>query len=269
MTNKQLYVIGTCHVDLKGPKRLEALLREISPDIIALEFHKDREISLKKKKGFLDREDKEMEEILKKSGIPLTPKQKKIILEISRKFNSLTGYEFTTSRNYADTHPDSRLEYIDLSVFRKGFQEFKEVFSGLMSEEFSEIIRDPNARKYFLDRISEGKNAFLQFCVESTDEMYGKMGELSEEYRQASDPEVLKMAKKELTSSEFQAFKQIYNPKRDEAMAKRIAQIYDNGSHNLVAIVGLAHVPGLNAKISDLNPTIITLADWNNFLKLR
>ena len=46
-------------------------------------------------------------------------------------------------------------------------------------------------------------------------------------------------------------------------MSRRIRELYDEDS-KLVAVVGLAHLPGIMTKIEDLNPKVITLAEYDS-----
>jgi len=265
MANKNLYLIGTVHIDLKGPARLEGLLKHIAPDIVALEFHKDRESLIEqRKRASPEEEEKEADEIFKEVGLSLTLAQKQVMLECGRDLNSVIGYEFSVSRNYINSNPKSRLEYIDISVFENGVQEFKEGSIAAMKGILAEIAQEPELREQFLEMLSKGKDAFLQQSMEGVDMLY-KNAEISEELAESMrDPKIFEAMKEQLPSNAIQTLKQIYNPRRDEAMANRVNELYNTGSHRLVAIAGLMHIPGLKSRLLDLDPTTMTLADYDS-----
>jgi hypothetical protein len=265
MTNKNLYLIGTAHIDLKGPQRLERLLKRISPDIVALEFHKDRESLIEERKSVSPEvEEKETDDVLREVGLSLTPKQRKTMLVSGREITSVMGYEFTVCRDYAHANPKSRLEYIDISIFENGVNEFKEGYIAAMKGTLAAIAQEPELREPFLKTLSRGKKAFLQQSMDCVDSLYKNaemMDELAEFLR---DPETFEVMKEQMPQNAIQALEQIYNPQRDVAMANRINELYNSGLHRLVAVTGLIHIPGLKSRILELDPTTMTLADYDS-----
>ncbi len=264
MANKNLYLIGTAHIDLKGPQRLEGLLKRISPDIVALEFHRDREFLIEKRKSVSPEvEEKETDDVLREVGLNLTPKQRKTMLEGGREITSIMGYEFTVCRDYVHANPKLKLKYIDISIFENGVKEFKEGYTVAMKGMLAAIAQEPELREPFLKTLSKGKKAFLQQSMENVDAIYKNaemMGELAEFLR---DPETFEAMKEQMPQNAAQALKQIYNPKRDKAMAHKVNQLYHRGSNKLAVIVGLLHVPGIKSRMLELEPTVMTLADYD------
>lgn len=264
MTNKNLYLIGTVHIDLKGPQRLEGLLKLIGPDTVALEFHKDREHLIeKRKKVNPEVEDRETDDVLREVGLPLTPKQRKTMFEGGREITSVMGYEFTVCRDYTRANPKSKLKYIDISIFENGVKEFKEGYIAAMKGMLAAIAQEPKLREPFLKTLSKGKKAFLQQSMEGVETLYKNaeiMGELVGFLR---DPETFEAMKEQIPQNAIQALEQIYNPRRDAAMANRINKLYNGGSRRLVAVTGIIHIPGLKSRTLELDPTIMTLADYD------
>src|SRR3989339_812707 len=103
--NENLFLVGTQHHDLDGKERLDAILTKLSPSIIALEFHKDRE------------NQKTLRKLSKE-------KQKETLFEAVYQTNIRMGYELTVSQDYIKRNPNSRLEYIDISLLKNGEEEF-------------------------------------------------------------------------------------------------------------------------------------------------
>lgn len=264
MTNENLYLIGISHIDLKGPERLEGLLKRLSPDIVALEFHKDREALIKQRKSVSpEAEEKETDEILKDVGLSLTPEQRRVMLEGGRDISLVMGYEFNVSKAYTDANPKSRLEYIDISIFENGVQEFKEGYIAAMKGMLAGTAQEPELRENFLEMLSKGKEAFLQQSMEGVNMLYQNAEMMEELAELMRDPETFEVMKEQMPANAVQTLEQIYNPGRDEDMANRINELYNGGSHRLVAVTGLMHTPGLKSRILDLDPTIMTLADYD------
>ncbi|MDO8460404.1 MAG: TraB/GumN family protein [Nanoarchaeota archaeon] len=259
---KNLYLVGTVHIDIEGPRRLEGILRDISPDTLALESHKDREnlVSLRKSP---EEEEREIDQILNETGLTLTPKQKSIALESGRILNSFMGYESRTCNKYVQDNPKTKLEYIDLSVFKNGRQEFIDGYTAATRGLFEEMVKTPELKEPFLELLNRGKDEFIQASQEGFNEMYKNAEMMEELIELLRDPKTFDMYIKKLPTNAVQALKQIYNPKRDESMANRINQLYNNGSHKLVAVVGLLHMPGLKSRLLDLEPITMTLADYD------
>lgn len=265
MTNDNLYLVGTAHIDLAEPRRLEGILNRFSPDIVALEFHKDREFAIEERKKINPKdEERETDKVLQEVGLDLTPEQRRTMLEGGRDINAIMGYEHTVSKAYTDANPKSRLEYIDISIFENGVEEFKQGYIAAMKGMLAQIAQEPELRKPFFEMLDNGKKGFLEKSMEGVAAIYENaemMGELAEALR---DPETYEAMEGQLPPNAVQTLKQIYNPKRDEAMANRINELYNSGNHRLVAVTGLMHTPGLKSRISDLNPTVMTLADYDS-----
>lgn len=90
---KDIYLCGTNHFDLEGPKKLKKVLKKISPDVIAVESNKkDLEKSIKDHKEFL-KTIKNIQTGLKK----LNDKTNKNLVKV---FYSSIGYEMWVSKEY-------------------------------------------------------------------------------------------------------------------------------------------------------------------------
>ncbi len=260
MGDSDLYLIGTVHLDLDGERRLNDLLNKLSPSIIALEFNKDREdMQLLN----LDEEQKEINDVLHKAGLDLSPEQVKTLIEYDHRINDVTDYEWRSSRDYVRRNPDSRLEYIDISIFANGKEEFTKGYIELRIDGFKLISEVPELTNQFLEVLNNGWDSYKEYLMSGVQLIYSnakKMALLFEEIRNY----VLSEKMDGLSDQEVQVLKQIYNPQRDEAMASNIRRLYGECDGRLVAIVGLGHLEGLRVRLGDLRPRVMTLAEYDS-----
>lgn len=265
--NKYICLIGTIHTDLEGPRRLEGILKRISPDIIALELSKDAEDLVElKNKMTSEEEERKTEEVLSNYGINLTRRQRETLLEGGRAMGSVTSYEFHVSRKYAQENPKTRLEYVDISLFENGKQEFIDGYVTAMKGIVDEAVKDKKTRKGFLKLLKKGKDNYLKQSQEYVDSTYSNREAIEQVGKLMRDPEVFEGFKAGLPMNAVQALEQIYSPKRDEFMAGKIRELYNNGENSVASVTGLYHLPGLISRLGDLQPISMTLLDWDDYL---
>lgn len=267
MTNKDLYLIGSVHVDLKGPKRLEGILKWLSPDIIALEFHKESEPLIEQRKSMNSEEEKiKIDNFLKEVGISPTQEERRTMLEVERDIRSVIGYEFTVCRDYTHANPNSRLEYIDIPLSENVIQEFGKWYNTAIESMPPEIVQKPELRKSFLETLSRGKKDYLRQFMKEVDNIYqDKFHKVCKAAELMRDPKILEeefIRNNKIPPNAVCAIKHMFDPKRDEFMANRIKELYNNGLHRLVAVTGLMHLPGIKSRILKLKPRVMTLADF-------
>ncbi len=255
-------MVGTLHFDLDGKKRLDTLLYRLSPSIVALEFHKDREDMQSLRKS-PEEEQREINEMIDEFGLDLNPRQRATLIKSGHIINDVMGYEFKSSRDYTERNPASRLAYIDISVFANGKEEFTKGYVEVMKSAFKQIVEVPELAQLLLERLNGGIDAYLEHLRGYIQQIYQNAEAMAELYEMMTDPEAFKMMKEVMPPQAVQALEQIYNPRRDEAMAGRIKELY-NGDSKLVAIVGLAHLAGLKTELEDLKPRVMTLAEFDS-----
>lgn len=261
MSNQNLYLVGTAHNDLDGGERLGALLDRLSPSVVALEFHKDREGGVQ---FVTTPEDiRQITEMVGESGLNLTPGQMTTLLEAGKRTVGTFGYEFRASRDYTQRNPASRLEYIDISVFANGKDEFAKGYFELMKSMFKQVAGDPELAKPFIEKLNGGIELYLEDIRRSVQQLYQNAEGLAEVFEMCGDPETFEMVKGELPPQALQALEQIFNPERDRVMGERIRRLYGK-KQRVVAIVGLSHLAGLQAKLEDLDPRSMTLAEYDS-----
>ena len=260
--NENLFLVGTQHHDLDGKERLDAILTKLSPSIIALEFHKDRENQKTLRKLSKEEQQEIIFDIINGQGFNLSLKQKETLFEAVYQTNIRMGYELTVSQDYIKRNPNSRLEYIDISLLKNGEEEFVKGYIELATKDLKDIAKNPiilNGTKKILDK---GVDAYLNFQRINIQRTYENRKRLAgtEIMR---DPEILKRIKKDISPQAFQVLKQVYNLKRDEVMGRNIRQLYTNRD-KLVAIVGQGHLEALNSRLEDLNPRVMTLLEYDS-----
>ncbi len=251
MTN--LYIVGTYHQDIDGPERLEKLLHKIAPRAIVLEMSKEREILLDQKQ-IQESNEKAFAEF-KKYGVELTPQQKETMIKISTLIPA--GYERNISCQYAIKN-NIPLENIDLSFFETN-TDFTNAYIGLMDTNAINGLRDPQTREILRHLAAEGIDTAKVFLRLTAQVLYAKIQTITEMINEASVH--MEELKEIYPPEQIQFLKKIINPERDEAMAKRIREVYTGES--LVAIVGFYHMAGLQKKLSDLQLRFMTLAEYN------
>src|SRR3989339_153814 len=140
--NENLFLVGTQHHDLDGKERLDAILTKLSPSIIALEFHKDRENQKTLRKLSKEEQQEIIFDIINGQGFNLSLKQKETLFEAVYQTNIRMGYELTVSQDYIKRNPNSRLEYIDISLLKNGEEEFVKGYIELATKELKDIKKD-------------------------------------------------------------------------------------------------------------------------------
>jgi pheromone shutdown protein TraB len=262
MANNNLYLVGTVHIDLDGKTRLDTLLDRLSPSIIALEFHKERESSYLFRKS-PEEERRIINACLDKTGLNLTSLQRNTLIESGEIISKAMGYEFTSSKDYLVRKPSSKLEYIDLSLFEGNSEKFAENFHETLISELKHQMKNPEALQILLGSLDKGIASYMTGVREGVKQTYDNINEMEEVCKLMGDPESIKILREVLPPSSVEHLIKIYNPQRDKVMGEKIRKLY-SPTDKLVAIVGLAHLTPLKATLKDLNPKVITLAEYDS-----
>jgi len=262
MINQNLYLIGTVHIDIDGGKRLDTLLNKISPTIIALEFHKDRDYEILRNPV---QEEKELDNLIDNSGLNLNSAQKIILKESGKIMSNLMGFEIRSSKNYVANNLASKLEYIDRSIFPEGRDKFMKGYNEALLDSFRQIVEQPELKESLIHLLDGGIDCYLDSIRMGAQIMYNGKEELNELMEFIVIPENLKSLKDTMPADAFKAIEQIYNPERNNAMIKRVRELYAGDSVNSIAVVtGLAHTVALENGLKDLKPKVISLSEYNS-----
>jgi len=251
-SEKKLYLIGTHHLDLNGPRRLESAFNYLNPKIIALEMSGDRDYFASPKENKKMRQ--RLEEIFKSSRMGLNPDEIGSFLDITDSLSKYYGYELTTSKDYAARNPKTTLEYIDISFFKQGIKKFLEGFFEMFKQMLEAVSEDSDKKELILNMIKD-KDLSIKQHQEEVDAAYKNKGFYYEAYQELIHAQ-------EQGIEDLGPLKEIFNPKRDDCMLKRIRELYASfSSGNLCSILGLAHLPGIQKRIEDLSPVLLTLPE--------
>jgi hypothetical protein len=101
---KEIFLIGTSHIDIKGPQRINKILEEEKPDIVTVEFPMEDLENAEKLKEYI----KKSLLLIKYSArkIPFTPFTQAEIIKFNKdtliKYFSILNYELFTAKEYCD-----------------------------------------------------------------------------------------------------------------------------------------------------------------------
>ncbi|MEK6825932.1 MAG: TraB/GumN family protein [Nanoarchaeota archaeon] len=266
MENKNLCLVGTVHNDLDGKERLDTLLDRLSPSIVALEYHEDRECSKALQKSSQE-EHEEFSALIQKSGLSLNQGQMETLTVCWRKAMDVMGYELRSSRDYVSRNGNRRLEYIDLSLYKDGQEKFTQGYAEALKLAFNQITREPELVSSILERLDRGIDIYLNYLRGEVQQRYQNVELIDIQMEELSimmeQPHNLEMMQEAVSSQAIRALQQFCNPAREEAMSNRIRELYTR-KNKLVAVVGLGHLHRLKRKVEDLEPRVMTLAEYNS-----
>ena len=230
MLNPALHLIGTVHVDPMGTERLDRVLADFSPDVIALEMAKSR-----------DRTDSDavrnrrVEDLV--SSLDLYSEEERAIIKRFCTYVSddVWGYELKSSKEYVQKNPKTKLEYIDLDTVNPD-----DLFLLLVS-----------AFKQFLPKKAENVESLISDLKLMVAVSYFQ-NDIGRPQTELKDIDIKGMSEKDV-----QTLAAIYSPKRDDFMAENIRRLYTE--NRVIAIVGVEHLNGLKRRLEDLCPTVLAL----------
>lgn len=261
-----IYIIGTNHTDLKGEERLGRALSEISPDVIALEFHKDLDYTLNETRRYGSEKDRqELCDIVQDCGLNLSDDQINNLFKSIKISSSASGYEARVAYKHTKSNPQVRLEYIDISPFEEmGREEFIGGITTALKSSLAGFVIDRGFNDFFASLLNNGPQAYLNLIQNSADGTYKNTEWMQGVAEIMNDNVSLDDLGEEIPEEALRALKNVFNPKRDDEMARRISELYSEGNNRVAAIAGLAHTPGLISRLEKYNPIVRTLLDFDS-----
>lgn len=227
-----LYLIGTSHLDLKGPERLEKLLGFVRPDMILAESKE--EIARKRiaEHAQLD----ENSGVIRVSLASMYGERADKIL----RFISMMHYETWVSHEYHGSNPGTQLFFYD--PFR--------------TDDLKAVQR--HGLGNMVDDIGNATESFEEWVANLDFEDHQKR--IEEGY---ANPSVQRLRKESPVPFER------LNIERDENAERRIRELIGS-AHQMVYIGGVAHIfgdykPNLFDRLADLNPTRVKLNEVDKF----
>jgi hypothetical protein len=266
----EIYLVATAHSDVYGKKRLDNLISKIKPAQICIEADSDSIAECDSR--FLENPDKILEEYKAKIG--------NIRNNVASQFKSNKAiYENSELTEIADL-----LFYGDVGQRVVGF-EFKSPMHHPLRQEYGLHFIDlkydgeyPYAPVYWKNLIkSNFPSSWENFWLEQDYFSYVKRGfeTLMEEhndrvksaYCRWEDFEGRNDINRELLPfrqnvSDYE--KHIYDPKREEHMAKQIREIFLSSTGPLLAVTGIMHFHDLFYRLEDFKPIAFPLIESDN-----
>lgn len=159
-----MILVGTVHLDIVGPSRLEHLLDRIKPKMISIESPDN--LSIKETRKIIYNEQYRFFDIIKDARLPETIKL------LLKDFSDIRGYEILVSLDYAEK-TNSQAIFVDhpsiyqrpsydgiIEVFQEMFKELPDEFAKIPYNEFKdEFIK--NIDKAYFDQ-----DILLEMCSE-------------------------------------------------------------------------------------------------------
>ncbi|MBN2052035.1 hypothetical protein JW756_00865 [Candidatus Woesearchaeota archaeon] len=271
MKQKRLYLIGTNHKDINGPKRLESILNKLSPNIVAVEISPERIDASKETEQSILSEGIDLIGVTREKIYEAFPfldeeqKEKMLILSLKA---MVEGYEACVSEEYAQSNPQARMVCIDIAFKMGDRQKFIEGFYEPHLTSTQNLVdktqTDEEAQNELKKFLSQDIETLLEIASKGIDEQYSKAQEEGEEYKRLKDSQALELEIQHLSEARKEVRRKIHDKARDETMAEKITQLYsEKDCECLVAVVGLAHLYPLKEKIEELSPILMTLADYD------
>ncbi len=229
----QLYLVGTHHLDLKGPERLEKFLGFVRPDTIGLEstvenYHRriqDHD-QLKGQKLMLLR-------LMLKDRYGPEAAEKVV------KYFDMLGYELWVPSRFSGENSGVTLAHCD-EYRKEDIKAMTQKVFGDRVNEAQEVTTD------YIDEIAKSHFAELQRTIDAS-------------YQDNSVTELLK---------DPTLFKTLILD-RDERAEPKIRQAFSETNHTMVYVGGTMHFFGdydnLYERLKDLNPTRIRLPEVDKF----
>ena len=228
----QLYLIGTHHLDLKGPERIEKFLGFVRHDTIGLEStveNYDRRIQ--------DHEQLKSQKLLFR--LMLKDQYSPEAAENVVKYLDMLGYELWVPSNFSRENSGVTLVHCD---------EYRKVDMNAMTQEV------------FGDRVNEAQEVTTGYIDEIAKSDFAKLQRtIDASYQDNTVAELQKVPA---------SFKALILD-RDERAEPKIRQAFSGANHTMVYVGGTMHFFGdyanLYERLKDLNPTRIRLPEVDKF----
>ena len=228
----KLYLVGTHHLDLKGPERLEKFLGFVRPDTIGLESTVE-----KFDRRIQDHNQLSSQKLLLR--LMLKDQYGPEAAENVVKYLNMLGYELWVPSQFSEKNSGVKLAYCD--EYRK------EDIKAMTQEVFGNRVNDAQEVTIdFIDEIARTDFAELQKRTDSA-------------YKDNSVAELLK---------DPTSFKALILD-RDERAEPKIRQELSGSNHTMVYVGGAMHLFGdynnLYERLKDLSPHRLRLTEIDNF----
>ena len=264
MIDSNLYIVGTIHNDPYGKVRLDALLKHLSPSIIALEMSDNRD-DLTEYHEFLKKSEEIISFCIEESDLKLNSTQIQTFIDSVSMINNIMGYELLSSQEYISSNLNSKLEYIDLSLFVNRNDDSIEALKVTYINLFNKCSLDSEYFDFVFGNLDNGIDGCRKDLILECEQGYSLAEQVDKKYKKVIGKGTSESEKANSSSQDRQTFESVYDSERDKFMDGRVRELYD-GEETVVVIVGLVHLYGLKDSLKDLNPNVMTLADSESFI---
>ena len=250
MADSGLYLVGTIHNDIDGERRLEDLLERLSPDVIALEYHKDRVHNTSQE---FEEARKKLTQSLSESQIHVPESFYQILFHPSIK--DAMGFELRTSLKYTQKHSSTKLEFIDMPIGN-----LDQLTEGMISH-IEQVVSSPEILQKVVLEFEKAANDPLTYIRQIISNDYDN-STISIQIRELFNSlDYLEVLSPVMNPEQIEAFRLAYDEKRDILMAEQIRN-HCNESITLVGIVGVIHLPGIASELHDIGRNVFTLKQY-------
>lgn len=219
INGKEITIIGTAHISSESVEEVRLALDEIKPDVIAIELDDERYKSMTEKKNW---QDMDIVDIIKKKKVGFLFAQ--MILssyqrKIAQNLNLNVGEEMNAAINYSKEH-SIKLLMIDRNIQTTLLRIWHNLgwFEKIkMLTELLSSMFENDVKEEDIERLKQG------------DLLQSALAEISVQFPQIAETLIFE---------------------RDRIMAYKLAHV---SGQKIVAIVGAAHVPGIQKNLTNQN----------------
>ncbi len=254
-TKSKLYLVGTVHTDLNGPKRLEGFLEGVKPAAISIEDNADRIKLCQKYRSNFD--ENFYDELFKRAGVVLDEQQRRTLFQTQMLVSQIYGYETFVSVRYAERNPSVKLELTDIAVFNHD-REVRE-YLGLLCDEDVEDLKNPVYRQVLIERLQEGIESYINFMKWNTQLEYDALEFWEFFIKSMRIPGSFEELSSKYNINQLRMLKFFLGNEREDKIMGNIRRICSEVDGKIVCINGLAHLFGMRDRLKDLKPRILTL----------
>lgn len=239
-----IYMVGTVHLDSKGPARLEKFLNMVRPDTIGMECTEESYQTLLEQHEFVRTHPTVCFQQGFKASVEYGPKVGKFIeLQLA-----VGGYELWVPTTFAKQNSGIQLQYCD-------------DYKGKSPNDFvNSVLSDATGEKINEKEMNTGLDIFLRSFSDSSVE------EMMEGFYAENSDNIFKIISSEPESIPIQQKMLI---ERDISAEPKIREAITTAKHTMVYIGGLSHLFGnyhnLYDRLKDLKPVRLKLNEVDKY----
>jgi hypothetical protein len=230
-----LYLVGTNHLDLKGPERLRKFLDFVRPDVIGVE-------STEEKATMRLADHQRITQDIKQTGALLRMMYGKDEFEKLGKYLTMVGYEMWVPDQFRQDNPNTSVLWLD--------------------ETLEESYHNSVTKEVFDDKV-DAQGQFNEKMLQEIMDMD------FDDYQRRTDKSYDDHSLAKFWRENPEHFERLLVG-RDKVVEPRIREAHQGTEHTMVYIGGSIHFftdyhPNLFKRLADLNPTRVNLNQVDDF----